>query len=248
MRPLDNHLLVEAWDRGSGQSPLGRALTMLACAFPERSRGDVAALSIPERDLELLRLRRLTFGDSVRGFIPCDSCGASLEFETQVSSLLSRLETAQQPGSEARPDATWQVGSYRFSMRLANSADLAAAVAAPEPLAARRILLQRCISVSRVDSGEPEPEDAASERIALEKFEEIHQGAEIVLTLCCPSCRQNRKAELDVAQFLWAEIRVAAITLLRDVHELARVYGWAEAAILTMTGTRRKAYLEMARS
>ena len=119
-----------------------------------------------------------------------------------------------------------------------------------EPRAARRTLFKRCTTVRRIDAAvnEPEPVDWEFEPAATVKFEEIHQGAEIILTLLCPSCRQNRKAELDIAQFFWAEVRSAAMTLLRDVHELARAYGWTEDAILTMNGTRRKAYLEMARS
>ena len=245
MRPLKNHWLVEAWDRGSGQNPLGRALAILACALPERSAGDIEALGIPERDLELLRIRRITFGDALRGFLPCDFCGASLEFETRVSSLLKQMDASQ-----PRAAATWQTGNFIFSLRAANSTDLAAASAVAEPRAARRTLFKRCTTVRRIDAAvnEPEPVDWEFEPAATVKFEEIHQGAEIILTLLCPSCRQNRKAELDIAQFFWAEVRSAAMTLLRDVHELARAYGWTEEAILTMNGTRRKAYLEMVRS
>lgn len=248
MRPLKNELLVEAWDRGSRQNPLGRALTMLA-ASTQRSAGDIVALSIPERDLELLRIRRMTFGDAMRGFLPCDSCGASLEFETRVSWLLSRLE-AVRSGS----DATWQTGNLRFSMRPVNSGDVAAALAESEPRTARRTLLERCTTAHRIDATREEPEpldlefDREFEQTAIQKFEEIHQGAEVVFTLLCPSCGKHQKAELDIAQFFWAEVRSAAIALLRDVHELARAYGWSEAAILTMHDARRKAYLEMVRS
>src|ERR1035438_10243206 len=118
MGPLRNDWLLEAWDRGSGQNPLGRALTMLACALPERPPAEIEALSIPERDLELLWIRRMTFGDVLRGFVACQRCGASLEFEAQVSSLLNRLEAVRPRGV-----AEWQIGDLSFSTRPAHSGD-----------------------------------------------------------------------------------------------------------------------------
>ena len=144
MRPLTNDCLLEAWDRGSGQTPLGRALTMLAFAAPERESAEFAALSIPERNLELLRLRRLTFGDALRGFHACERCGASLEFEEGVSSLLDRLDA----GGESAA-AEWTIGNFICTMRPANSEDLAAAAAASELRVARRTLLERCTTWRR---------------------------------------------------------------------------------------------------
>jgi hypothetical protein len=244
MRPLINDRLVKAWDDGASRNPLGRALTLLACASPERSAADTAALSIPERDAELLRMRRMTFGDTMRGFLGCEACGASLEFETRASSLLAWLE-ALRPST-----ATWQTGNFLFSLRPANSGDLEAALAAPDSNAARGTVLRRCTTVHRIDSAsdEPEPIDWEFEQTVVKKFEEVHEGAEIFFNLNCPSCGKNQKAPLDIAQFVWSEVRAAATGLLREVHDLARAYGWTEAAILGMNGTRRRAYLEMVRA
>ena len=42
-----------------------------------------------------------------------------------------------------------------------------------------------------------------------------------------------------------AELATQAKRLLREVHFLARAYGWREADILAMSARRRQAYLEM---
>jgi hypothetical protein len=48
----------------------------------------------------------------------------------------------------------------------------------------------------------------------------------------------------DIATFFWAEVSAHARRLIRDVHALARAYGWREVEILSMSGWRRERYLE----
>ena len=53
-------------------------------------------------------------------------------------------------------------------------------------------------------------------------------------------------ADLDLASFVWAEVRARAQRLLRDVDVLARAYGWTEPEVLELTDRRREAYLALA--
>ena len=46
MQSLSAAQLVGVWERGVGQSSLDRALTMLADAYPEMTRAELAALSV----------------------------------------------------------------------------------------------------------------------------------------------------------------------------------------------------------
>jgi hypothetical protein len=244
MRPLTQEWLLEAWDRGLRQMPLDRALTMLVVACPERSRLVLKNLSIPERDLELLRLRRLSFGENLRALAACRQCGTSLEFDARISALLDRLQAVRPPAM-----SEWQSGEFSFSMRQATSEDLAAAASLGDIRLARWTLLKRCTTVRRTgEGGESEPVAARLEEAAIAKFEELHEGAEIVFMLPCPGCGRSERAELDIAQFLWTEVARGAAALLREVHELAMAYGWPEAAILGMSGARRTLYLEMVRA
>jgi hypothetical protein len=234
MRALKGERLLEAWGRGAPQSDLDRAVTLLAAASPDQSEADLAAVSIPERNLALLRLHQFSFGDSLRGYVPCSSCGARLEFEASASAMADRLEAVK-----PRVAATWEAEGAQFSMRPADSRDLAAVACQNDSQRARRLLLERCTTPPRVEG---------CEEMAARTFNELHEGAEILLSLFCPACAQIDRVDLDIARFLWSEVRHAALGLLREVHELASAYGWSESAILTMDGARRRVYLEMARS
>jgi hypothetical protein len=238
MRPLDGHSILEAWDRGLSQNALGRALVMLAAGSPERGARELLATPIVDRDRELLERRRATFGDVLRGFVPCASCGTSLEVEARVSSLLQRLDRIRTDRA-----ATREVGGFVVSMRPATSEDLAVATAAPEDPGASRLLLRRCACVR------PDAELSGElEQVAIEMFEDLHRDAEILFTLDCPACGATQTSELDIARFLWRELASAGISLLRDIDELARAYGWSEDAILRMSPARREFYLELVRS
>jgi hypothetical protein len=61
----------------------------------------------------------------------------------------------------------------------------------------------------------------------------------------CPACGAQSSAEFDIAAFFWQEITAQARRLLREVHALARAYGWREADILAMSARRRQAYLSL---
>jgi hypothetical protein len=237
MTTLTGALLLDAWDRAAGAGTLARPLSLLAAACPDRPEGTWLDVSLSDLEIELLRLRRVTFGDTIRGTLPCGSCGTSLEFAVSASSMMDQL-TRLRPSAPA----VWDAGGVAFSMRPVTTRDLLAVSSAPAP---RRALLSRCVEV--------EPESARdavfeSENRALEEFNRLNEGAESWIALPCPACGVVERVSLDIAHFVWLEVRHAAIALLRQVHELAGAYGWSEAEILAMNGRRRAMYLEMART
>jgi hypothetical protein len=67
-----------------------------------------------------------------------------------------------------------------------------------------------------------------------------------LLDLRCPTCGHSWHALFDIVAFFWAELASQAKRLLREVHTLARAYGWREADIVSMSARRRQLYLEMA--
>jgi hypothetical protein len=82
------------------------------------------------------------------------------------------------------------------------------------------------------------------ERLA-ERLEECDSLAETLLDLRCPACKDEWQIAFDIASFLHAEVDAQARRLLREVHTLARGYGWHEAEILAMSARRRRDYLEL---
>lgn len=245
LKPLHDGLLLEAWERSSSAGDFGRASALLSAACPESSAEEWDTVGLPEVVLQLARLRQLSFGSGLTAYLPCSKCGARLEFEIDLAQIISRLETLS---TETAVD--WTCGGDRFSMRTINRQDLAEAGAQADREDAQWVLLRRCTQIN----GRPisTENDAAalraSETRAMEIFTQLHQGAEITFHVACVECGHSEETDLDMARFLWTEVRHRVGRLFHEVHELAAAYGWSEEAILNMPAHRRARYLEMIQS
>ena len=82
-------------------------------------------------------------------------------------------------------------------------------------------------------------------RTLVERLGAADPGAETLLSLVCPPAPIRWQSVLDVATFFWDELATRARRLLREVHTLARAYGWREAEILALPGRRRQTYLDL---
>lgn len=243
MRPLSAHDLLRVWEVGEDQHPLDRALTLLAAACPELTWDELAALSVGQRDARLFTLREQTSGPRLNGFAQCPRCGERLEFDVAVADL----RVAEEPDAEEEARELVTDGlALRF--RLPNSRDLAALLGCQDPAVTRSLLAQRCVLQASRDgvpvAGSELPAKAIS-RLA-QRMAECDPQAEVLLGLHCPACDHGWQALFDIVAFFWAELAAQANRLLREVHTLARAYGWREADILSMSARRRQLYLEMA--
>jgi hypothetical protein len=245
MRGPGAEFLLRAWELGLDQSPTSRALGLLAAASPENSVEEHALLPIGVRDGHLLGLRAELFGDAVAAVTDCPACGDTLDVQFDVRSLLSAPDLAADGAGGA---VQVSIRGYDITFRVPTSADLLAVTAADEP--AYDALLARCVlSVRELDAETPVaalPADVVA--TLYERMEAADPGARIELGLTCPSCGHPWGSLIDVASFLWTEVDAWARRMLRDVHTLARAYGWRESEILAMSHRRRQGYLELVRS
>jgi hypothetical protein len=239
--PSTQHLL-SAWEAGRAEPhPVQRALGLLAAAFPDVSQAALAELSIGERDARLLALRERAFGPRLDALVVCPRCGERLELHVNASDL-----RVTQPPDRGRV-LSLQADDYEIAFRVPNSADLAALVDQSEIDTGRRKLLERVISHA-AHQGREVAVEALPEAVlaALEQqMAAADPQGEVLLDLSCQSCGNEWQALFDVVSFLWSEIDAWAVRLLREVHSLARAYGWREADILAMSPWRRQCYLEM---
>ncbi len=235
MRALAGEPLLAAWEESLPEHEMRRALTMLSTALPDTDREQFAALPIAERNLLLLRLHEMSFGALLSAFGVCPACGAQFEFAVPVAELTARLEGQTPAGPVA-----WNDQGQQYRLREVTTDDLMATLGVPEMSAAQDLLLARCLEVSPPGSGGP-PATAA----VLQRFEQLHAATELSCSIDCPGCSSRELLDLDIARFLWAEVRTAARRLLGEIHELASAYGWSERAIARMSADRRSAYLEM---
>ena len=79
--------LLDSWERGEGQHPLHRPLTLLHAANPGQILDELAALTIGERDRRLVALRREWVGSRFDAVAACPQCGELLEFSLDTPDL-----------------------------------------------------------------------------------------------------------------------------------------------------------------
>ena len=241
MRPLSAQDLLRVWEVGEDQHPLDRALTILAAACPELRWDELVALSIGQRDARLLDVRERTYGPRLEGFVECPRCSESLEFDVTVADLRTQPAAGEQ-ALELASDG------FELRFRLPDSRDLAAVVGCRDAAVAHDLLLQRCVIEARHEgspvAGSELPADIAAE--ISRSMSEHDPQAEVLIDLRCPRCHHRWQALFDIATFFWNELSAQAQRLLREIHALARAYGWREADILGMSARRRQLYLEMA--
>jgi hypothetical protein len=241
MRPLTPERVLAVWEQAQGHGPTVRALALLAASHPETAWEDLAALPLGERDRRLLALREQALGRRLEGVARCPACREPLDI------LLDARELAGTEGVAAASERKLTQDGLELRFRPADSHDLLAAERCADVEEARLLLAERCLLEAR-RGGEPVPPAGLADPevvILAGGLAEADPGAELLLDLLCPACGHAWSELLDVASFFWSELEVQARRLLREVHALARAYGWREAEILALSPQRRRIYLEM---
>ncbi|HEY0395140.1 MAG TPA: hypothetical protein VGD01_11660 [Candidatus Elarobacter sp.] len=234
--------MLGAWERGLGEGPVERGLTLLELACPDDGAEALAALGVGERDRRLLALREALFGAQVTGLVACAACGERVELEFAAADV--RALPVADPAPLPLPH-----GEGELRLRVPDSRDLQAAAAAGP--GAATVLLERCLvpaaapsgaaPAPRADGFPPELVAEAGRRLA-----EADPLLDVRFALTCPSCGHAWSAPFDVVPFLWTELDAWAGRAFAGVHVLASAYGWSEAEILGLSPARREAYLRMA--
>lgn len=235
MRALTSQDVLALWDRGSRLHPVERALSMLAAGCPEASLVELARLPLDERDHLLLELRVLTFGRRLEAVVACPQCQQWLELELPTAALLG-APTSLTHGAVVE----LELDGVAARVRAPTSEDLLAARSSGDELGTRSRLLERCVEAVAPAELSLEQRGRALDQL-VEHLPHVEQACELVCTACGHGWREG----LELAEFLWAEIRARARRLLLEVHALASAYGWREADVLSMSAWRRRAYLSM---
>ena len=243
MRALTPIGLLDAWERGQGEGANLRALALLAAADPETPWEELCALPLGERDRRLLELREGTLGRRIESVARCPGCGEPLDVLLDTR----ELRGGGSEGAAAEPPAELIRDGLTLRFRLPTSLDLLAAERCAGVEEGRRSLAERCVVEARRGGEDLAPASLAEADVTAlaAALAAADPGAELLLDLRCPACGHGWRELLDVASFLWAEIEVQARRLLREVHVLARAYGWSEPDVLALTPRRRRLYLEM---
>ena len=189
--------------------------------------GDIGALSIAEHDRLLAAIFEALYGDRVEARTQCTACSEPLEISLSLSALAAappdvdiELAGPDESGAFLMPDGRRirapTVGDVERAVR---SGDVA--------------VLRRACVVEGDAGADPELLDAALEAAAPALTRDV--------AATCPHCGSTQSVRFDLATFLIASLARERPFLLREMHLLARAYGWSLTEILSLSRDDRRA-------
>jgi len=239
MAAISSERLLRAWEGTLGEQALRRGITLLA-GYRAEDVGSVAEWSVRARDRSLYDLRDELFGAEAVAVATCPRCAERLEVPLDLGLL--------RPMATDVPPASVEVDGYLATIRIPTTVDLLSISDLDDEESALAALVTRCVESMRGPDGqESNPEDVpASVRSLLRlHLAELLDDVDVMLELSCAGCGCAFDAAFDIAPFLLREVESWAARLFRDIHEIARAYGWDEATILGLSAPRRQAYLDL---
>lgn len=238
-------LLLDVWEH-THDWPTAEASLRLLRALSDaggRQGADAAGLTIGGRDAELLRLRRALFGPSLDCVATCPSCAARVETAIGIDEL--------EPGMPALPALAGEIdvahGPYVVRCRCLTAGDAPGLQALGEPARIADAILTACILDASCD-GLPVAPQALPEGVLSTVAQAIVDAdpfAQIRVELTCPACSAQWSELLDPPDYVVREFDAWCLGTMRDVHLLARAYGWSEHECLAVPPSRRTVYLEL---
>lgn len=190
----------------------------------------------------VLRLRAAALGTGMPAAARCPGCATVVEFSVDALALAALAD-----GIVSDPEAVTCEG-HVVTFRPPSSADLAIAAEAGSTERAELALLRSCVRTAHGPDGVDLPGDALPEAVREAVAAAMAQAdplSEVLVDVTCPGCGSAFASHLDIATFVWAELGAKGRQLLLEVDALARAYGWSETEVLTLSTSRRAAYLQI---
>ncbi len=208
-----------------------------------------ASLFTADRDLLMLYLRMLTFGQWTWGVVRCPDkqCGAGMDFTFDLATLELPTVGGFAPVHSAEVDHESRAIELHFREPDGQDQEAVAGIASTSPYHAWLTLISRCIvqwedapGISRERLGElPPGVKRAIDRVMADAICSIDWDIE----LTCPECGRGFASTLDIQALFREELRYCEEDLWEEVHQLAFYYHWFEADIFSLTRWKRKMYL-----
>jgi len=239
--------LLEIWEHGFALPPLARLELLVRLSSTAADTGcDVAQLPLGVIDRHLLDLRVAVFGDRFEALARCPRCDQPVECAFSAADVLQ----ADMPGDARVPDTgELEAEGWRLRYRPPTMRDLEVAASGAPESRARQALIETCVLSAEAPDREGPATVLALPAAVIsslaEALEQTDPQACTQLELSCPACAEVWTCPFDVGAYFWSELHTWAQGTMREIHLLARAYGWTQSDILGLSPRRRRAYLEL---
>ena len=257
LHPVDDRAEEALLDRIESMVSVERDTTLLASLLygPEGNAITLAQareLSMGDRELLLLLLRRRMFGSVMQSVLNCPSCNERLDLDLKVDDLIVESSIAHQVLYEEEIEV--EGARFQVTFHLPTGGDVEKVLRSADAglWGAAKALARECVhSVAGIgDSGSPHEmtqkdwPDALFREVSA-RIEQLDPQAEIELQSKCPACGYEFRQSVDPGGYLVHELAARQLAKYQEVHQLARAYHWSEAEILGMGSRKRQIYLDL---
>ena len=197
--------------------------------------GKASKLAVCDCDRLFAALYRRYFGEQIDSTVSCQNCNASFELSFALPKLMATLEN-ELPTKVTGPD---RVGLYTLAdgrrFRLPTVGDRYSIIGL-EPERAVTALLQRCLV-----EGDPKQNPEELEMA----MDEVGTVLDLDLDATCPECGASQTVRFNIQTYLLVALKHEQQFLNREVHHIARAYGWGYQEILNLTREERRAFVRL---
>ena len=235
LRPLCGH--DEGFVNGISLVDAVRFLDRLLIEVPGTTvgPGKASELAVCDCDRLFAALYRRYFGEQIESTLSCQSCNESFELSFALPKLVATLEN-QPPTEVTGPD---NMGLYTLPdgrrFRLPTASDQYSVIGL-EPEQAVTALLQRCLV-----EGDPDQNTEALE-VAMD---EVGAVLDLDLEAHCPECDASQTVRFNMQTYLLLALTHEQRFLNREIHHIARAYGWGHQEILNLTREQRRTFVQL---
>lgn len=196
--------------------------------------GTARSLPVSDRDRLLAALYRMLFGDHIEADTACTRCGEAFSLRFTLTSLVD-AQRARHPDGVSGPDAAGCFHLDGVVFRLPSTADLDTVLTtAPGE---RSGALLRAVVVAGAATGREEAIEAAMEALG--------PTLDVELDSVCPHCASHQRPRFAIAAFLERRLTGERRFLVREMHRIARAYGWSYETILGIPRNDRQAFVRL---
>lgn len=204
--------------------------------LPEESRHDALQyLSIGDRVLLMLYLRKEVLGDSMHCTLDCPKCSEKMSLDLSVNALA-------ESGRLARDNGSVTVGDISMVVRPPTHMDQQ--ILLSNDTEGMQTFARSCI----VSCNSPITSGVLDDTLFVaidDKLRQLDPLADIALELKCPACGHDFEAPFDPEMLFLDEMAMRNRQLDWEVHWLAFHYHWSENSILSLAASRRRRYIEL---
>ncbi len=215
----------------------------------------VRNLLIADRQYLLLKLREVTFGESVQATVPCPwpDCGKKVDIDFSLENIPVIASEDKGPTYKMKLPVNAAFESVHrdvvFRLPIGDDQEVISPYLYENEAKALTMLLNRCIqSIGPIQNTGEGLFSRLSPlaRMEIEKqMQAVAPRVELDMGANCPECGREFTIPFDLQDFFFGELRTSRDLLCREVHYLAYHYHWSEKEIMDMPREKRRNYIEV---